>query len=71
MKGRVSISIPGLIAVLVILVVVGLVWYTSAKADEPFLSCAQAKAAGHSSIPKGSPYYNPGLDRDKDNLACE
>lgn len=36
-----------------------------------FSSCAEAKAKGHSNIPKNSNFYNPALDRDKDGIACE
>lgn len=36
-----------------------------------FSTCAQAKSAGYSNIPKGNHFYNPALDRDKDGIACE
>lgn len=36
-----------------------------------FSSCSEAKSKGYSSIPKNSRFYNPALDRDHDNIACE
>lgn len=38
---------------------------------QPFASCEQAQAAGMTPLRKGSPGYNPDLDRDGDGLACE
>ena len=36
-----------------------------------FSSCAQARAAGATPLKRGTPNYNPALDRDKDGVACE
>jgi hypothetical protein len=36
-----------------------------------FRSCAEARAAGYSNIPRGSYGYGPALDRDNDGIACE
>ena len=36
-----------------------------------FSSCAQARAAGAAPLLRGTPGYNPALDRDKDGIACE
>ncbi|SEI66776.1 Excalibur calcium-binding domain-containing protein [Deinococcus reticulitermitis] len=36
-----------------------------------FGSCDEARAAGHSDIPRSSASYSPGLDRDGDGVACE
>lgn len=36
-----------------------------------FASCAQARAAGFISIPRGQPGYRPILDADSDGFACE
>ena len=36
-----------------------------------FSSCAQARAAGAAPLLRGTPNYNPALDRDKDGIACE
>lgn len=36
-----------------------------------FKDCDEARAAGASDIPKGSPLYRRSLDADKDNVACD
>ena len=36
-----------------------------------FSSCAEARAAGAAPLKRGTPNYNPALDRDKDGIACE
>lgn len=36
-----------------------------------FKNCTEARNKGHSNIKKGEPGYRPGLDRDKDGIACE
>lgn len=36
-----------------------------------FASCADAKAAGYSSMRKGEPGYSTKLDRDGDGVACD
>ncbi|MFO1147822.1 MAG: excalibur calcium-binding domain-containing protein [Alsobacter sp.] len=36
-----------------------------------FPTCAAARAAGYSNIPRGAPGYAPHLDRDGDGIACE
>lgn len=61
---------------LVFILIIGLLYLIftvviDAKAEQPFLSCAQAKASGHSNIPETDDHYNPQLDRDHDGIACE
>lgn len=36
-----------------------------------FKNCSEAKAAGAAPLYEGEPGYRPGLDRDKDGIACE
>lgn len=36
-----------------------------------FRTCAEARAAGLSDIPRGGHGYGPHLDRDGDGIACE
>ena len=48
-------------------------WGAAARADQGFTfrTCAEARAAGYSNIPRGSYGYGPRLDRDNDGIACE
>lgn len=39
--------------------------------SRPFVSCAEARAAGVAPVRRGQPGYNPRLDRDGDGVACE
>ena len=44
----------------------------SASSSKPrFATCAAARAAGVTPLIRGTPNYNPALDRDKDGKACE
>jgi hypothetical protein len=36
-----------------------------------YSNCTQAKAAGHTNIPRTSPFYSSNLDSDHDGIACE
>ena len=36
-----------------------------------FHNCSQLEQAGHFNIQKGSKFYEPQLDADKDGVACE
>ena len=42
-----------------------------AKSGVYFKNCKEARSKGYSNIKKGEPGYRPGLDRDKDGIACE
>ena len=42
-----------------------------AAAAPPYQNCDAAAAEGVYNIPAGDPRYAPGLDRDKDNVACD
>lgn len=44
---------------------------TTTTAGLTFKSCAEAKAAGHQDIKKGSPGYSTNLDGNRDGVACE
>lgn len=41
------------------------------RSDVYYGSCAEAQAAGVAPLYLGEPGYRPGLDRDKDGVACE
>lgn len=56
---------------IVILCVVVLAHVHRVSGSTVFGSCAQARKAGYSNIPKSSHFYNPALDKDHDNVACE
>ncbi len=43
----------------------------SARAEQVFYSCAEAKVSGPTPLTADQPGYNVGLDRDHDGLACE
>ncbi|EJF40268.1 excalibur domain protein [Schaalia georgiae F0490] len=36
-----------------------------------YANCSEARAAGAAPLYQGDPGYRPGLDRDKDGIACE
>ena len=40
-------------------------------ADQYFINCKAAQAAGRSNIPRRDPSYRSRMDRDGDGLACE
>lgn len=40
-------------------------------ADIYFANCDEVRRAGRAPIYRGQPGYRPGLDRDKDGIACE
>jgi len=44
---------------------------TVAGGDVYYANCAAARAAGAAPIYEGDPGYRPGLDRDRDGVACE
>lgn len=71
---RVTVNKKAALTILFLLVgaVLLFVWYANVRAVQPFSNCTQLKAAlGHGGITRDSPYYNPALDRDHDNVACE
>jgi hypothetical protein len=39
--------------------------------DTYYANCAEARAAGAAPMTAGEPGYRPGLDRDKDGIACD
>lgn len=55
----------------IIAVVLALSVFSAVDPGPVFATCADAKAAGVSNIPKGDPAYWPGGDRDDDGIACE
>lgn len=61
------------LTIMAVIVVVVCIWvlFRSHPGSAVFGSCAQARKAGQSNIPKSSKFYNPALDRDHDNVACE
>ena len=42
-----------------------------APASVYYANCSEARAAGAAPLYQGDPGYRPGLDRDKDGIACE
>lgn len=44
---------------------------SSGRSSEPFLTCAQARAAGEAPLSSSHPRYSARLDRDGDGRACE
>ena len=42
-----------------------------ADGGHTFRDCSEARAAGHSSIPRGTYGFGPHLDRDGDGIGCE
>lgn len=60
-----------LVSVLVIALCVMVLIHLKPLGSSVFGSCFQAKKSGYSNIPKSNHLYNPALDRDHDNVACE
>lgn len=44
---------------------------SQADGGHTFRTCTEARAAGHSNIPRGGYGYGPHLDRDGDGIGCE
>ncbi|WP_027891159.1 excalibur calcium-binding domain-containing protein [Calidithermus chliarophilus] len=44
---------------------------SSPTSDVYYANCSEARAAGAAPIYRGQPGYRPGLDRDRDGVACE
>ncbi|WP_245393607.1 excalibur calcium-binding domain-containing protein [Staphylococcus coagulans] len=42
-----------------------------AQSTQSFANCTQLRAVYPNGVPQGHPAYQPKLDRDNDNFACE
>lgn len=72
MQTGVRITKTGLAIVVFIIVILIMLLIVDVKANPPYANCSEIfKATGRHDIPKGDKLYNPIMDKNKNNVACE